>query len=498
MKKHLLTFLGVLFCVHVFAQTPTLTLSIAEANMLPSMKPSSAHFKVDRVYGINLQSEYYFVYGTPTSPLSPFLSSLHLNIPSTYIDPSTGQQVVGYWTTEKVYGAFDNTIDFRKSMTGLYTLTMAQKSDSLRIATDSVRLETYKSVVSSSLNNKLNIPNGTSSQYINGQGNLMSFQWLNDSVIVIGDKRWVKLAGNYSDPAFINSLSSTKVTGLSTVATSGDYNDLLNKPVLSSYLLSSTAASTYYPLTNPNGYISSVPAQSFASLTGKPTTLAAYGITDAVSNTSLSTTLAGYATTSALTSGLANKQATLVSGTNIKTVGGTSLLGSGDVPFPAYTAGTGISIASNVVTNTAPDQTVVLTGSNGITTSGTYPNLSIQQTTPTYNNAPARTIGTSFRPSTTRPTRVSYTVSITTAISLLNLNSAGSVALQVSSDNVNFTTINSAGISRTLNVSVSVGLNDTSMLNIQGEVPAGFYCRLFGTTSGGGTVSFTSGQEVTY
>lgn len=38
---------------------------------------------------------------------------------------------------------------------------------------------------------------------------------------------------------------------------------------------------TPYNATNPSGYISSVPAQSFASLTGKPTTLSGYGITDA-------------------------------------------------------------------------------------------------------------------------------------------------------------------------------------------------------------------------
>jgi|GEM_PF-4043713 len=36
-----------------------------------------------------------------------------------------------------------------------------------------------------------------------------------------------------------------------------------------------------YNSTNPNGYISSVPAQTFSSLTGKPTTLSGYGITDA-------------------------------------------------------------------------------------------------------------------------------------------------------------------------------------------------------------------------
>src|SRR6185369_3760728 len=38
---------------------------------------------------------------------------------------------------------------------------------------------------------------------------------------------------------------------------------------------------TPYNSTNPAGYISSVPAQSFSSLTGKPTTLTGYGITDA-------------------------------------------------------------------------------------------------------------------------------------------------------------------------------------------------------------------------
>lgn len=38
---------------------------------------------------------------------------------------------------------------------------------------------------------------------------------------------------------------------------------------------------TPYNATNPNAYISSVPAQAFASLTGKPTTLSGYGITDA-------------------------------------------------------------------------------------------------------------------------------------------------------------------------------------------------------------------------
>jgi hypothetical protein len=43
-------------------------------------------------------------------------------------------------------------------------------------------------------------------------------------------------------------------------------------------------------------------------------------------------------------------------------------------------AGTGISLASNIVTNTAPDQTVVLTAGTGIGVSGTYPNFTISNT----------------------------------------------------------------------------------------------------------------------
>lgn len=45
-----------------------------------------------------------------------------------------------------------------------------------------------------------------------------------------------------------------------------------------------------------------------------------------------------------------------------------------------YTAGSGISINSNVIANTAPDQTVVLNAGTGIQVSGTYPNFTIANT----------------------------------------------------------------------------------------------------------------------
>jgi hypothetical protein len=63
---------------------------------------------------------------------------------------------------------------------------------------------------------------------------------------------------------------------------------------------------------------------------------------------------------------------------------------TGTVTSVAATAGTGISVTGSPITtsgtlnitNTAPDQTVVLTAGTGISTSGTYPNFTITNTSP--------------------------------------------------------------------------------------------------------------------
>jgi hypothetical protein len=79
---------------------------------------------------------------------------------------------------------------------------------------------------------------------------------------------------------------------------------------------------------------------------------------------------------------------------------------NGTVTSVAATAGTGISITGSPITasgtlnitNTAPDQTVVLTAGTGISTSGTYPNFTITNTSPssggTVTSVAALTIGT--------------------------------------------------------------------------------------------------------
>jgi hypothetical protein len=74
--------------------------------------------------------------------------------------------------------------------------------------------------------------------------------------------------------------------------------------------------------------------------------------------------------------------------------GQTGAVSVGTVTSVAGTAGTGISVSGSpitttgtlTITNTAPDQTVVLTAGTGINTSGTYPNFTIT------NSAPDQTV----------------------------------------------------------------------------------------------------------
>ena len=109
----------------------------------------------------------------------------------------------------------------------------------------------------------------------------------------------------------------------------------ITNAALSGYLTSATAALTYYPLTNPNAFISGI--------TG-PMVTSALGFTpyDAANPAGYidSSALAPYLTAATAAS---TYQPTLVSGTNIKTVNSNSLLGSGDIAITASAAWGGIT-----------------------------------------------------------------------------------------------------------------------------------------------------------
>ena len=103
------------------------------------------------------------------------------------------------------------------------------------------------------------------------------------------------------------------------------YNDLTDKP---------TIPTKISDLTNDSGYLTQ--HQDVSGKADKATTLSGYGITDAkIEN---GTITLGNSTVTPITShqDISGKQETLVSGSNIKTINGVSILGSGDI-----TVGTG-------------------------------------------------------------------------------------------------------------------------------------------------------------
>jgi hypothetical protein len=84
-----------------------------------------------------------------------------------------------------------------------------------------------------------------------------------------------------------------------------------------------------------------------------------------------------------------DKQDTLVSGTNIKTINNTSILGSGNIDIQggggSYTAGDGIDITNNVISVDGVTTSEVTLAT--VATSGDYDDLSNKPTIPTVNNA---------------------------------------------------------------------------------------------------------------
>lgn len=136
-----------------------------------------------------------------------------------------------------------------------------------------------------------------------------------------------------------------KVT-LATVATSGSYNDLTDQPdfikgvAINGTTIANTSGTVYLPNASTGGY----------------------GITKLNSSTSSTSTLEA-ATPSAVKAAydLANgKQDKLTSGTNIKTINGTSILGSGDITISGGSSSSGSGVYTEVNHGTS-DTTFTLT-----------------------------------------------------------------------------------------------------------------------------------------
>lgn len=111
----------------------------------------------------------------------------------------------------------------------------------------------------------------------------------------------------------------------------------------------------------------------------------------------------------------------------------------------SLTAGTGISITNGAgsitVTNSAPDQTVALTGAGATTISGTYPNFTITSVNTTYSAATSTTLGLiELGSDTVQSTAANAVTSTASRTYALQVNSAGQGVV-----NVPWTDTNSGG-----------------------------------------------------
>jgi hypothetical protein len=163
-----------------------------------------------------------------------------------------------------------------------------------------------------------------------------------------------------------------KGTGLVTISDGTDFN----KGIRFRSSGSAANAITLLDAVSTAGHVVTLPDAT--------TTLVGRGTTDTLTNKSIS---GSTNTLSNIGNASLTNSAITINGTS------TSLGGSinvGTVTSVDLTASTGISVSggpitgsgSITVTNTAPDQTVVLTAGTGISTSGTYPNFTITNTSP--------------------------------------------------------------------------------------------------------------------
>ena len=155
-------------------------------------------------------------------------------------------------------------------------------------------------------------------------------------------------------------------------------------------------------------------------------------------------------------------QSNLVTSVN----GQTGAVSVGTVTSVAATAGTGISITGSPITtsgtlnitNTAPDQTVVLTASTGISTSGTYPNFTITNSAP--DQTVALTAGTGISTSGTYP---NFTITNSAPDQTVALTGAGTTSITGTYPNFTITSNDSATGTVTSVAALTLGTTGTDL-----------------------------------
>lgn len=307
------------------------------------------------------------------------------------------------------------------------------------------------------------------------------------------DNKVDKVTGKQLSTEDYTSAEKTKLSGIQAGAeinVNADWNavsgdaQILNKPVV---------PTNNNQLTNGNNYVDAAGARGSISLTTSGSTgTASYSSSTGVLN------IPNYAPTNAqILSALGYTPYSAANPNGYITASSTDVLTNKSGNISQWTNNSGY-------VNQAGARTAISLTTVGTSGASTYDNLTgilnipnYNVYSPTFNNTAVKTINAAgVQISTTKNTRVSYTVTHTIALTLLLSSGSSMVFLEISPNNSTWTSISQAGFSDA--VAVAVALNKTSTNNVQGEVPSGWYVRLRAVTSGAGSAAFTVGQEVQY
>lgn len=290
---------------------------------------------------------------------------------------------------------------------------------------------------------------------------------------------FTKLAGiannataNSSDATLLNRANHTgtqsagTITGLATVATSGVYADLTGKP---------TIPTLTSQLTNDSGFLTTNAVTSVAGRTGAVVlTSTDVGLGNVDNTSDLNKPIS-----TAIQTALNSKQDTLVSATNIKTINGSSILGSGDLVISGGGGATNLSYTASptngiVVSDTGTDATLTLAdGTNaGLMTPSDFTKLSGIASGATANSSDATLLN---RANHTGTQAISTVTNLQTSLDL-KANSAGTYFTYavgrwygtnpIASQNSNFTVTANTLVAVPFIVSRSITINE-----LQFEVP---------------------------
>ena len=281
----------------------------------------------------------------------------------------------------------------------------------------------------------------------------------------------------------VNNLTNyTLTSNLSSVATSGDYNDLSNLPTIPTTTSELTNDSGYitasnYGTFNTGGTVKSSNGFMINSVTGNPYANT-YNYSEYTSHTdgvfigkgTLENALngKGYINSTDLNTALSSKQDTLVSGTNIKTINNNSILGNGNL---------------NIAGGSATD--VQINGTS-ITSGGTANII----TESAYDNTTNKIATMNDVPSTTSELTNDSNFAYTNVDNNFSAKETFNNAIEVN----NGCTINSSVDINTANGHLNIGAGSTSYCNYNTDVGIGHYFNKNVYSSGGfyGTNTITS------